>query len=563
MSWTKDFQVAALAALLGLIFCSVSGFAVLAEGAEEIVEEVVEEEVAVEETLGPEEMMGPTVEITPTGLISFVFTDAPIREVLRLFADKVNINIVATPTVTGTVNMKLDNVKWRTALELILEVNKLKMIEDKENNIIKVMTQAEVAAEPLTTKIYALNYLQAADYGVVVEGKEKTMPGAATMLTPLLAENETIQADAASNKLIVNAIPATHDMLDTVILELDKQIRQVHIEVRFIEASTDASSNIGIKWEFLKEYGVEATDLSASYLRGLDKTYSSATGVADVGKSAERIYGSEDRSRSSASSTLLGPSRESTADFLSTFSRDITRDQMETTSWDRLRGEVENTIKTATLSADNVRLVLSALMEDSDAKLISNPKIATVDNKLATIKAAKQWPIPRYNFNADTGSWEVQGFDYKDIGITLKVTPHINQDNYVTLDVDPEVSNQVGVAIFGGGASGTAEIPIIDVRNANTRVIVKSGETLVIGGLVRTDEILAKSGIPLLKEIPLLGNLFKHTSKSILNLDLMVFITPTIVEGPGAAVLAPPSQPADVTATDVAPETTVISSTTE
>ncbi len=548
MSWTKDFRVAALVAVLGLIMYAFPGLLVVTEGAEEVV--VEEEETAVEETLlGPEEVgIGPTVDITPTGMINFDFRDAPIQDVLRLFATKVNVNIVTTPSVTGTVNMKLDNVKWRTALDLILEVNKLKMTEDKENNVIKVMTQAEVAAEPLATKIYTLNYLQAADYEVVVEGKPTTMPGAATMLKPLLAENETIQADAGGNKLIVNAIPATHDTLEAVIADLDRQIRQVHIEVRFIEASTEAAKNLGIKWEFLKEYGVEATDLSRGWDQSVGKSYNSASGVSDVGKAAERLYDSGERSRTAATSTALGASSGSGTDFLSSFSRDITSDLSESMNWDRARNVAENTFKTATLSADNIRLVLSALYEDADAKLISNPKIATVDNKLATIKAAKQWPIPKWNFNADTGTWEVQGFDYKDIGITLKVIPHINEDNFVTLDVDPEVSNQVGVVIFGGGAGGTAEIPIIDVRNASTRVIVKSGETLIIGGMVRTNEIVAKSGIPLLKDIPVLGNVFKHTSKSMESLDLMVFITPTIVEGPGAAVLAPPSEEDEGTA---------------
>jgi len=111
------------------------------------------------------------------------------------------------------------------------------------------------------------------------------------------------------------------------------------------------------------------------------------------------------------------------------------------------------------------------------------------------------------------------------------------------MDVDPEVSNQAGTLVFGGGAGGTAEIPIIDSRTAATRVVVKSGETLVIGGLVKTDEILKKSGIPLLKDLPLIGGvLFGHTSKSVRNLDLMIFITPTIVEGPGASVLAPPPE---------------------
>lgn len=226
---------------------------------------------------------------------------------------------------------------------------------------------------------------------------------------------------------------------------------------------------------------------------------------------------------------------------LSSFSQDITHAAEMKAGTSGTWGDVSTVTKYATLSPDNIRLVLSALMEDSDAKLVSNPRISTVDNTAATIRAVKRWPVPRYTFNADTGSWEVQGFDYEPIGITLRVTPHINQDNFITLDVDPEVSSQVGTVIFGGGAGGTAEIPIIDSRSALTRVIVRSGETLVIGGLVKTEEVLKKSGVPLLKDIPVLGNIFKHTSKSTVNLDLMVFITPTIVEGPGAGVLAPPA----------------------
>ena len=208
-----------------------------------------------EETVGPKEEVGPTVAITPTGLISFDFREAPIRDVLRLFARQVQINVVATASVQGTITMKLDNVKWRKALDLILEVNKLKMTEDKENNVIKVMTETEVAAEPMTTKVYSLKYLQAADY--VVESVEyesgkkqkvtKKMSGAATMLKPLLAESETMQADPGGNKLIVHAIPAAHDRLLAAIDELDRRTMQVLIEVKFIEASTDAEKNLGIK----------------------------------------------------------------------------------------------------------------------------------------------------------------------------------------------------------------------------------------------------------------------------------------------------------------------------
>jgi len=558
MRLARKLEVVMFAAtVLGLIFCPRAGFGAVAE--ETPMSPVEGEEVVEEEVLGPEEEVGPTVAITPTGLISFDFREAPIQEVLRIFARRVNVNIIATPLVQGMVSMKLENVKWRKALESILDVNKLKMTEDKENNIIKVMTADEVQAEPLETQIYPLSYVQAED---VIK-----------VLSPLLDETEKIQFDKAGNKLIVHAKPATHETLSVVIEDLDAQTKQVLIEVKFIEASTEAGKDLGIKWDFLKEYAVEATGLTTSYEKGISKLFDTRAGESDRGALSERISRSgEDQrdsgrdwsnetsyssssdlmssdglltttgSMGSALSSDLRLTRDLSSSGRSSFSSDTTRNLERTSAWDRSRSDATEVLKTATLSADSVRLVLSALYTDADAKLVSNPRISTVDNKEAEIKAVRQFPIPKWTFNSDTGSWEVQGFEYKDIGVILNVTPHINQDNFITLDVLPEVSNQTGTVIFGGGAGGTAEIPIIDARNAQTRVIVKSGETLVIGGLMRTDEITRKSGVPLLKDIPLLGNIFKHSSKTMVNLDLLIFITPTIVEGPAASILAPPAE---------------------
>jgi len=541
MNRPRNLMVITMAAVSGLILLAGS---VLAEaeapaGAEQPAEEApptaVEAEVPPEEVIAPEEVV-PTVTITPTGLISFDFREAPVRDVLRLFARQVNVNIVATPAVVGTVSMKLDNVRWRKALELILEVNKLKMTEDTENNIIKVLTEAEVAAEPMVTKVYHLSYLSAADYEVETldyeEGKRvkktRVMEGAAKKLKPLVAENETMEADAAGNKLIVHATPASHDRVKAALAELDKQTRQVEIKVQFIEASTEAAKNLGIKWDFLREYGAEATDVARVFSKTIGKTDTSRTGFSDESTTEERTLSSW------TDSTIGGVSSR---DVIDSFSRDIGGLRTATAGWDRARDVASETIKTATLSADKLRLVVSALLEDSGAKLVSHPRIFTVDNKQATIRAVKEWPIPRYSYNGETGTWEINGFDFKDIGITLRVTPHINADNFITLDVDPEVSAVVGEKTFE-----EVSLPLVDTRNAATRVIVKSGEALVIGGLVKTDEILKKSGLPLLKDIPLLGNLFRHTSKTSIDLDLMILITPTIVEGPAAAVVAPPTE---------------------
>jgi type IV pilus assembly protein PilQ len=541
MSLKRKLEVVILAGMvLGLMVCPPAPLWRSAAAEETAAEQPsmspVEGEGPVqEEVVGPEEM-GPTVAITPTGLISFDFREAPLRDVLRLFARQVKMNIVATPLVQGTVSMKLENVKWRKALELILDVNKLKMTEDKENNIIKVMTADEVQAEPLETQIYALSYVQAED--------------AMEVLKPLLDEKEKIQSDKAGNKLIVHARPATHETLSAVIADLDAQTKQVLIEVKFIEASTEAGKELGIKWDFLKEYGVEAfgpgsdsdkARMGYSWQKSRTSSDQVGSSVSEDRSLSENINDSTQRTRSSLSSNADG-TRTSGFDSISDLTRDISHTAGLSSARDLAWSTGTDAVKWATLSPDNLRLAISALMEDTDAKLVSNPRISTVDNKLAEIKAVKQFPIPKWTFNSDTGTWEVQGFDYKDIGVTLNVTPHINQDNFITLDVAPEVSNQTGTVIFGGGAGGTAEIPIIDSRVATTRVIVKSGETLVIGGLVKTDDVMIKSGVPLLKDIPVLGNIFKHSSKSTVSLDLLVFITPTIVEGPAATILSPPAE---------------------
>jgi type IV pilus assembly protein PilQ len=214
----ETHSIAAMFVLVGMLVAWGVPLAVTAEEAEELVEEEIL-------PAPEEEELGPTVAITPTGLISFDFREAEVRDVLRLFARQVKVNIVTTPNVTGAVSMKLDNVNWRKALELILDVNKFKMTEDKENNIIKVMTADEVQAEPLETKVYPLNYVQAEE--------------ALEILKPLLDANEKIQPDKTGNKLVALARPATHQTLEGVIKELDAQTLQVLIEVKFIEASTE------------------------------------------------------------------------------------------------------------------------------------------------------------------------------------------------------------------------------------------------------------------------------------------------------------------------------------
>ena len=495
MSRERYFRLIALAAIVGLVFFAVPTFA----------EEGVTEE-----------------------LRSLTYADKPIEEVVQELTDWSGVNIVASSGVTGNVKIKLKDVTWRWALELIVEAKNLCMIEDEEKNVIKIMTQDEAAAQPLATRVYNLVYLQAADYKAVIgkdeKGKpiEKDMAGAGTMLEPLLdkEKKETIKADPVGNKLIVTAMPKTHYAVKSAIARLDTKLQQVEIEVRFVETSVEAAKNLGIKWDFLKGYGVGLSKLGREWSQATEEATGSATGWSDTSTAAN--------SDSLVTTALSGSPTER----LRVLTKDFGREAVGATTWEGARKDVETTVKTATLAASNISLVLSALFEDKDTKLVSHPNIKTLDHKLALIKVVRQYPIPKWAFNSETGTFEVQGVEFKDIGVTLKVTPHINEDNLITLDVDPELSAQIDEVVFSGGGGGSAKIPIIDTRSATSQVRVKSGETLVIGGLVTTQEVASVGGVPLLKDIPVLGYLFKHTSRTKVNRELLVFITPTIVEGP-------------------------------
>ena len=196
-----------------------------------------------------------------------------------------------------------------------------------------------------------------------------------------------------------------------------------------------------------------------------------------------------------------------------------------------------NEVGLFTFSAINTRkfsMVLTALLRDSKTNILSEPNITTVDNNPATIKVTDKIPIPNYAFNADTGSWEISGYNEKEYGITLKVTPQISAENekkerFITLMVEPTVSEkkEEGSLTFSGNVSG--EIPAASEQTTSTKVIVKDGQTLVIAGLIKNKELNTVSKLPLLGDIPYVGKAFQHRDKETTKVNLLIFITPKIV----------------------------------
>ncbi len=494
----KGMGVVWLLVLIGALLFSTTLYGMEVFAAEEGVEESVEADLSSDFT--DEDMVIIEEEESEDEAIGFredkVFLDfkeADIRDVLRVFARKAQINIVSSQRVQGTVTVKLTDVHWEKALQLILEQNNFVLQKD-DDGIYKVFTQDEVGAVPLQTKVYSLSYIKADE--------------ARKILTPLLTpERGKIEADTSGNKLIVSDVPGKLNDVEDVLSKLDSRIRQVSIEVRILERTSGEESDFGIKWDALKAYKVSATNIRDSF---------------------ERIQIDQER--------YTEWKRTDTDQIISPITTPLSSDQSTT----RIFGDIEMQdpnknyktakIRTAILSVDDFSLTLSALLSDSNTELISHPKIATVDNRPAKIKVTRRIPIPQYSYNDTTGTYEIKSFSFEDIGIILEVTPQINQDEYITLEVKPSVTTQFGEKTFVI-SGGSIDIPIIDERSAETKVIVKSRETLVIGGLVSTAESKIIKKVPLLGDLPLVKYLFRHKSTIKMKKDLVFFITPTLIEG--------------------------------
>jgi general secretion pathway protein D len=183
----------------------------------------------------------------------------------------------------------------------------------------------------------------------------------------------------------------------------------------------------------------------------------------------------------------------------------------------------------AILSVPQMSATLQALNEDSDAEFLANPRVVTADNQQAKIEILRNQPVPQLNFNEQTATAVFGGFQDKTFGNTLVVRPSINKDNFITLSVKPEISNKVSDFTFTFSGATVAS-PIIDKRTLDSNVLIKSGNTLAIGGLLSDQVSKARTKIPVLGDIPLIGYAFQSHDNERHKRNLLVFVTPTILD---------------------------------
>ena len=407
-----------------------------------------------------------------TGLVSLSFQDADIRNVLKVLAFKSGVNIVAAPDVTGVVNIELKNVPWQKALDVILSTYGYGF--DRKDNIITVMSVENLkkyredslslqSQEPLVSKTYPLNFARAED--------------ALKVIDKLVSKRGFINFDARTNSLIVRDLENNLELISGVIKSIDTVTPQVMIETKIVETDLDDTENLGVDW-------VLQAGISGSSRPTTLPFTQSPNSIAGYGGTGSFIP------KSTSFAAAPAPT-----------------------------GFTYGTINASQLSA-----TLQILSTRSTTKILSNPRIVTLDNQKAKINIGLEYPEATYSFNSSTGQQQVTGFTQLPIGVNFEVTPHVNNAGLITLDLHPQIS-----ALKATITVDNNQLPETSNQEAETNVMVEDGKTLVIGGLITDQTNVVKTKVPVLGDIPWLGNLFKQTNTHKTRSEVLIFMTPHII----------------------------------
>lgn len=485
--------------------------------------------------------------------LSVDFPDDDIRSILRNVADLFELNLVIPDTLQGKTSIKLRDVTWRQIFKVVLNPVGYTYVE--EGNIIRVVTTDSLNLEPAVTEVFILNYAKASDVKPSIDPLVESKAGG------------RIVVDARSNALIVTERPSSLNRIRPIITTLDKATDQVMIETKFIDVTDGDQKNIGVNWTSLQGYGIGtegATTRTITDTRNRNDSNSignTGANSTNFGNSSTNTLGEKNldithMTESKNKLDSLTGTNTSPVPFTrrddGNGGKEVVFDaggssQLTRTFTDGTSGSTGSTSSSAlsyvnglagttttVLSADEFRLVLSALTTTNRSKLVSNPTVVTLNNTEATINIGSEYPIPNYTYNQERGVFEVSGFNYKPIGVLMKVTPQVNSAGFIRLTVEPEVSSSNESVSFGG--SGGASIPVIQVRKTKTQITLKDGFTLGIGGLIRKTSQRTDTKVPLLGDIPGLGRLFRSKSDSTSDQNLLIFITAKTVKPDGAGV---------------------------
>lgn len=431
--------------------------------------------------------------------LSLNFQDIEVRAVLQLLADFTGLNLVASDTVKGNITLRLKNVPWDQALDIILKTKGLSMRQT--GNVIMVAPTQEVAAQeklelesqqqiedlsPLRSEFIQVNYAKAAELAGMIKSKENNM----------LSERGNVTVDGRTNTLIVQDTTAKLDDIRKIVGRLDIPVRQVMIESRVVIANNDFARDLGVR------FGVSG---SVGSLHSNEMLIAGGqpgnVGIAGFDKGP---FGFNVDTGTPYNSGLVIPAGSGMESLM------VNLPALNPSgSINFLIGKVGSYL---------LQLELSAMQKEGRGEIVSSPRVITSDSHQATIKVGKEIPYQSSSGNLGTN------VQFKEAVLQLDVTPQITPDDRIIMDL--KVNKDA--PDFTQSIQGQ---PPINTRSVETSVLVDNGETVVLGGVFEREKTFQKEQVPWLGDVPVLGRLFKKEERKDNNSELLIFVTPKILKG--------------------------------
>jgi type IV pilus assembly protein PilQ len=411
--------------------------------------------------------------------ISVDFRDTPIDDVITTIGKQVDLDIVKGPDVTGNVTATLTDVPLAEALSQILTAYGAGYVASE--NMIRIVPASQLTeeTEKMVSKVYRIVYAD-------VKEVEK-------VLTKIISKRGSISSNPGTSNIMVTDTESKIAAIDSYVEEIDRRTAQILVEARIYDISNTDALDLGVEWN-----------------AGRNTGYGSGYPITDT--TSGKITGGP-ASGFSRSDPFVNNS----------FSSGV--DKADTTAGVNF-GILNEHI--------DIDMLITAAQDKGAAKLLANPRILVLDNEQASFKAIREIPYQRLQ----QGGYQSFGTtEFKEVGVELQVTPHLAKDGMIRLHIMPVFSVQSGnipipleTTAGPGGTIRTSPQPIVDRREADTITLVQDGETVVIGGLRKEEITTETSKVPVLGDIPILGLLFRFEGEERISSELVVFITPRLVE---------------------------------
>jgi len=432
--------------------------------------------------------------------LSLNFQNIEVRSLLQVIADFTNFNIVTSDTVTGALTLRLKDVPWDQALQIIMDAKGLGM--RKTGSVLWIAPKDEIDArtkkdfeaaqaiqklEPLKTQAFQLNYAKAADIVAQLTTTADASSGASA--TRFLSERGSAISEPRTNQLFVTDTPSKLEEVRLLLASLDVAVRQVLIEARIVEARDTFGRSLGVR--------LGATDLRAN--RGGDGGYG-------LGGNNRVAFGTS--YNNAVASSGAGGATSTSGNFVN-----LPASLSNVSSVGSFALSIFNSAANRFLT-----LELSAMEADGKGRIVSSPRIITADQTKALIEQGTEYP---YAVTAPNGATTLA---FKKAVLKLEVTPQITPEGNIILDLDVNKDSR---------GETTTQGVAIDTKHVKTQILIENGGTVVIGGIFEMEETNQENKIPVLGDVPVVGNLFKNRTKESTKREMLVFITPKVISDNG------------------------------